>query len=72
MNDQQLLIMVNSIAESRGGWMAVGTNAGDFALQVAKEVRAWCAGTARETVCDTHIPTGIKIYGTVAAKRIMT
>jgi len=25
---------------------------------------------AAATICDTHIPTGVKIYGTVAAKAI--
>jgi len=25
---------------------------------------------AATTVCDVHIPTGVKIYGTVAAKAI--
>jgi hypothetical protein len=28
------------------------------------------AKVAQETVCDTHIPTGINIYGTRAAKAI--
>ena len=33
--------------------------------------REACAKVAALTVCDTHIPTGIKIYGTAAAKAIM-
>jgi hypothetical protein len=37
-----------------------------FAQAVARE----CAQIARETVCDTHIPTGVKIHGTAAAKAI--
>ena len=32
--------------------------------------REACAKVAQHTVCDTHIPTGVKIYGTVAAKAI--
>ena len=32
--------------------------------------REACAKLAQSTVCDTHIPTGVKIYGTVAAKAI--
>ena len=32
--------------------------------------REACAKLAATTVCDTHIPTGVKIYGTVAAKAI--
>jgi hypothetical protein len=29
-----------------------------------------CARIAEKTVCDVHLPTGIKIYGTRAAKAI--
>ena len=32
--------------------------------------REACAQLAAQTVCDTHLPTGIKIYGTAAAKAI--
>ena len=32
--------------------------------------REACAKLAASTICDTHIPTGVKIYGTVAAKAI--
>lgn len=32
--------------------------------------REACAKLAQSTICDTHIPTGVKIYGTVAAKAI--
>jgi len=32
--------------------------------------REACAKLAATTVCDTHMPTGVKIYGTVAAKAI--
>ena len=32
--------------------------------------REECAIVAARTVCDEHIPTGIKIYGTRAAKAI--
>ena len=32
--------------------------------------REACANLAQKTVCDVHIPTGVKIYGTVAAKAI--
>ena len=32
--------------------------------------REACAKVAAITVCDVHIPTGVKIYGTVAAKAI--
>jgi endo-alpha-1,4-polygalactosaminidase (GH114 family) len=32
--------------------------------------REACAVLAQQTICDTHIPTGINIYGTRAAKAI--
>ncbi len=32
--------------------------------------REACAKLAAKTVCDTHTPTGVKIYGTVAAAAI--
>lgn len=32
--------------------------------------REACAKLAQKTVCDTHIPTGVRIYGTAAAKAI--
>lgn len=32
--------------------------------------REACAALAEKTICDTHIPTGINIYGTRAAKAI--
>ena len=34
------------------------------------EEREACAKLAEETVCDTHLPTGYKIYGTRVAKAI--
>jgi hypothetical protein len=41
-----------------------------FAALVAEKEREACAKLAQSTVCDTHIPTGVKIYGTAAAKAI--
>lgn len=32
--------------------------------------RERCAVIAEKTVCDTHLPTGVRIYGTVAGKAI--
>ena len=40
---------------------------------IAKAVEAEreaCAKVAEQTVCDTHLPTGVRIYGTRAAKAI--
>jgi hypothetical protein len=41
-----------------------------FAKLVAEKEREACAKLAQETICDTHIPTGVNIYGTRAAKAI--
>jgi hypothetical protein len=32
--------------------------------------REACAKLAQETICDTHIPTNVNIYGTRVAKAI--
>ena len=48
----------------------VGANLERFAKLVAAKEREACAKLAQETICDTHIPTGVNIYGTRAAKAI--
>ena len=43
----------------------------EAAIKAAVEAeREACAEIAANTVCDEHLPTGIKIYGTRAAKAI--
>ena len=44
-------------------------NTDDLGRMLAAE-REVCAEIAASTVCDEHLPTGIKIYGTRAAKAI--
>ena len=39
-------------------------------LIATQQEREECAIVAASTVCDEHLPTGIKIYGTRAAKAI--
>lgn len=50
------------------------TSARLFAEHIAGKVimaeREACAKVAEKTVCDTHMPTGIKIFGTRAAEAI--
>ena len=41
-----------------------------FAALVAAAEREACAQIAESTVCDTHLPTGVRIYGTRAAAAI--
>lgn len=38
--------------------------------QAVRDAYEEAAKVAQETVCDTHIPTGVNIYGTRAAKAI--
>ena len=38
-----------------------------FARLVAED----CAEVAQSTVCDTHLPTGVRIYGTRASEAIL-
>jgi hypothetical protein len=62
---------------AREVWSAGGVYIGpsekslaQFAELVRADEREACALLARKTVCDVHIPTGTKIYGTAAAKAI--
>jgi hypothetical protein len=41
-----------------------------FAKLVAAQEREECAKLAAETVCDVHLPTGTKIYGSRVAAAI--
>jgi hypothetical protein len=41
-----------------------------FSHLVAAAEREGCAKLAEKTICDKHIPTGVSIYGTRAAKAI--
>jgi hypothetical protein len=41
-----------------------------FAALVEAAEREACAALAEKTICDTHTPTGVNIYGSRAAKAI--
>ena len=49
------------------GWL---DNLKRFEALIRADEREACAKVAEETICDTHIPTNINIYGTRAAKAI--
>lgn len=56
-----------------GGWVWTELEIRWIKERIEKAVldeREACAMLAQKTVCDTHIPTGVKIYGTAAAKAI--
>jgi hypothetical protein len=55
----------DGVAECMGLW-----SLHELARIVAAAEREACAKVAQETICDTHIPTGVNIYGTRAAKAI--
>ena len=42
----------------------------EYERRIAAIEREECAKLAETTVCDTHLPTGVKIYGTRAAAAI--
>ena len=42
----------------------------NFAALIAAAENEACAEVAEQTVCDTHLPTGVTIYGGRAAKAI--
>jgi hypothetical protein len=50
---------------------AIGDNIETLIQAAVRAEREACAKLAAATVCDTHIPTGVKIYGTVVAKAIL-
>ena len=41
-----------------------------YAAAAVRAEREACAQLAESTVCDTHLPTGVRIYGTRAAAAI--
>ncbi len=66
-----------AMAKEAGIWIPMGSEKSEamdslerFAALVAAKERDACAQVAAQTVCDTHIPTGLNIYGTRAAKAI--
>jgi hypothetical protein len=52
------------------GLLDAFTMAHCWGARMVREERERCAKIAEDTVCDTHLPTGVKIYGTRAAKAI--
>ncbi len=75
MTDDDILRMFHEAGEA-AGWKPGAGNAlvinylTHFSALAAAAEREACAQLAAQTVCDTHLPTGIKIYGTAVAKAI--
>ena len=71
MNDQELRMAVECQLLNAGNREGLFADAlKKFADLIRADEREACAKVAQETICDTHIPTGINIYGTRAAKAI--
>lgn len=60
----------SGIEKTGRGWTALTEDLAKFAAAVTAAEREACAQLAAETVCDVHLPTGVKIYGTRVAKAI--
>jgi len=56
--------------EQKPGWQDGYVNIPKLIDLIRADEREACAVLAQQTICDTHIPTGINIYGTRAAKAI--
>lgn len=61
---------MNAACTVRGNSAQLERFAALVEAKAAANEREACAQVAAQTVCDTHIPTGINIYGTRAAKAI--
>ena len=70
INSITKLALDSDFEKTGSGWTAWTHDLEKFAAAVAAAEREACAKLAAETVCDTHLPTGIKIYGTRAAEAI--
>ena len=64
------LALESNLEKTGRGWTAWTCDLEKFAAAVAAAEREACAQLAAETVCDVHLPTGVKIYGTRAAAAI--
>ena len=64
------LALGSNFEKTGWGWTAWTNDLEKFAAAVAAAEREACAQLAAETVCDVHLPTGGKIYGTRAAEAI--
>jgi hypothetical protein len=68
MTRDEIIAAWNAQSDYMNSWQHLGEDEKlEWAMKLEREA---CARLAQSTVCDTHIPTGVKIYGTVAAKAI--
>ena len=67
MNREDIIRMARQVRDG-GHWNQLDLI--NFATLIAAAEREACAKLAESTVCDTHLPTGVRIYGTRAADAI--
>ena len=75
MNKEDIIRMAREACETTNWKPGIGNEhvvefMARFAALVAAAEREACAKLAESTVCDTHLPTGVRIYGTRAAAAI--
>jgi hypothetical protein len=58
------------IKHTNEDWVCFSEEIEAFAKLVAEHEREECAKLAAETVCDVHLPSGTKIYGSRVATAI--
>ena len=66
--DKELAVECRLLTKHTGGIYTDSLQ--EFADLIRADECEACAVLAEKTICDTHIPTGINIYGTRAAKAI--
>ena len=68
MTRDEIIAAWNAQSDYMNQWETLGEDEKlEWAMKLEREA---CAKLAATTVCDIHIPTNVKIYGTVAAKAI--
>ena len=68
MNIDEIIAAWNEQADGMNGWDTLGEDEKlEWAVSLEREE---CAKLAATTVCDIHLPTGTKIYGSRVAAAI--
>ena len=70
INGSELYKFAEPTAPNKNSMVELKRFAALVAAKAVAEEREACAQLAAQTVCDLHIPTGVKIYGSRAAKAI--
>ena len=66
----ELIVFANLVASAARNMTFTQAHWTDYEQSIVAAEREACAALAEKTICDKHIPTGVSIYGTRAAKAI--